>query len=37
MFTIATGLLVKTAIETTANVVGNIIQKEINKYQEGCI
>jgi len=37
MFSIATGLLVKTAIETTANVVGNIIEKEINKYQQGCV
>ena len=34
---IATGLLVKTAIETNANVVGNIIQEEINRHQLGDI
>ena len=34
---IATGLLVKTAIETNVNVVGNIIQEEINKYQQGGV
>ena len=34
---IATGLLVKTAIETTANVVGNIIQEEINRHQPGGV
>jgi len=34
---IATGLLVKTAIETNMNVVGNIIQEEINKYQQGGV
>jgi hypothetical protein len=34
---IATGLLVRTAIETNANVVGNIIQEEINRHQQGDI
>jgi len=34
---IATGLLVKTAIETNMNVVGNIIQEEMNKYQQGGV
>jgi hypothetical protein len=34
---IATGLLVKTAIETNMNVVGNIIQEEINRHQQGGV
>jgi len=34
---IATGLLVKTAIETNVNVVGNIIQEEINRHQQGGV
>jgi len=34
---IATGLLVRTAIETNANIVGNIIQEEINRHQLGDI
>ena len=34
---ISTGLLVKTAIETNMNVVGNIIQEEINRHQQGGV
>jgi len=34
---IATGLLVKTTIETNMNIVGNIIQEEINRHQQGGV